>query len=106
MRLYKIDKEIEFPERVSGNSSLRYLNIRSAERIDVRPGETRQISTRLRVSFKETAEKVFIVSYFNSMKYEITTSGEELLVPVENLGERNIMISPGTVLGEIKVEKL
>lgn len=106
MRLYKIDKEIEFPERVSGNSGLRYINIRSAERIDVRPGETRQISTRLRVSFKEAKERVFIVSHFNSTKYEIPASGKELLVPVENLGLRNIMIQPGEVLGEIIVEKV
>jgi len=105
MRLYRIDKEVDFPEKVSGKSDLRYANIRSAERIDVRPGETRQISTKLRVSFKQDKEKVFVVSYFNSTKYEIISSGEELLVPVENVGDRNIMIFPGTVIAEMRVEK-
>lgn len=105
MRLYKINKEVDFPERVSNTSGIYYKNIRSAERIDVRPDEIRHISTGLRISFKPEKETVYIISYFNSMKYEIIESGIELVVPVENLDKRNIMIFPGRVLGEVRVEK-
>jgi dUTPase len=104
MRLYKLDKNVEFPERVNEDGLIRYLNIRSSERIDVRPGETRHISTQLRVSFDVEKYETFIISAFDSTK-SLLEDGEEVFVKVTNHGNRNIMIYPGQVVGELRGEE-
>ena len=99
MRLYKINPDVEFPEKLEAG----YMNIRSAERIDVRPNEARLVSTGLRLS--KTKDEVITVKDLWGTEYILENSGEELFIKVTNGGIRNIMIYVGMVIGEVTAEK-
>ena len=99
MRLYKLVQDVEFPEK----SEFGYINIRSTERIDVRPNETRMVSTGFRVS-KLSDETITVRSIWGDTQ-SIEISGETLYVKVTNHADTNIMIYVGMVIGEILVEK-
>jgi len=100
MRLYKLIDEAEFPEKTETG----YVNIRSVERVDVRPNETRSVYTGLRIT-KTIKEDIIVKSAWDDL-YLIEESGEELYIKVFNMGERNIMIYPGMVIGEIFSRKI
>ena len=100
MRLYKLSDETEFPEKVDGG----YINIRSSERVDVRPDETRYISTGLRITITDS-DKVNVISMWGD-EFQVEKSGKELCVKITNNGLQNLMLYPGTVIGKIITEKI
>ncbi len=99
MRLYKLSKSVEFPEKTKTG----YINIRSIERIDVRPGEIRCVDTGLRIS-KTDLERVVAKSVWGDTS-TVNRTGKRLCIIVNNHGSRSIMIYPGMVIGELTVEK-
>lgn len=103
MRLYRIDKEIDFPEKVSRAYGNAYLNVRSIIRIDVRPQETILVPTGFRVSFLKK-QRVYSVNKFNGGRYELT-SGELLYIEITNETKNNYKISPGQAIGHLEVYK-
>jgi len=88
--------DVELPER-SGVGH--YINLRSAERIDVRPNETVVISTGVKIS-RSKGEKVMFASSIGDYKLEPVKSGE-IKVSITNSGDRNIIVYPGMVIGEL-----
>ena len=69
MRLYKIVKDVEFPEKTEAG----YINIRSIERIDVRPNETRYVRTGLRAT--KTKNEILVVESAWEDVEEVKESG-------------------------------
>lgn len=101
MRLYKLVQGTEFPERVNEDAVM-YVNIRSIERVDVRPEECRYIQTGFRISCTDS-ERVYVVSEWGDTSELF--NGDELVVLVSNTGKRNILIYPGSVIGKVVVEE-
>ena len=101
MRLYRLIEGTEFPERVK-DDVVKYLNIRSIERVDVRPGEARYIQTGFRISCTDS-ERVSVVSEWGDTSELV--NGDELVVLVCNTGKQNILIYPGSVVGMVVVNE-
>ena len=99
MRFRKVDPEVELPEKVSVN---RFINVRSAQRIDVCPGATVNVNTGLRVIVPKNEKAV--IKGEHVVEGPITSG--LLFVPIHNPTKRSIMIYRGQVLAEIWVEKL
>jgi hypothetical protein len=103
MKFKKMVEDVELPERVAPHV---YVNIRSAERRDVRGSETINIKTGVMVLVGggEIAT-VFGAGPFaaNVVPREIKTGNKyyEIIITVRNNGLRNIMIYPGQVLASI-----
>lgn len=92
--------DVELPEKATASL---YVNVRSAVRIDVRPGETLDIPTGVRVTVGRN-EKAYLEELIDGMVPKQIKSGE-LFVTVKNKGKRNIMVYPGQALAEIVVKK-
>lgn len=104
MRLYRIDKDVDFPEKEDTDLGYNYINVRANERIDVRPGESRDISTGLRASFRDSAT-VYSEDIFTNTRREVKESGEELFIFISNGTHKTIMIHPGMVIGRVIMER-
>lgn len=98
MRFYKTTDAAESPEK-QGN---RYLNIRSAQRIDLRPHETLSVATDLGVEWAKT-ERVKILPVYGS-EYFLDTPGS-LWIKLSNPTDKSIHIYPGTVVASVEVYK-
>ena len=103
MKIMKLREtmDIELPER-HGNE---YINVRSNERTDVRPGETRSIHTGIKL-IVEPGDRVAIDSVYTN-DYAILPPGtyKDLQIIVVNDSDRNIMIYPGQDIATIKILK-
>ena len=101
MRMKRKHDDVELPEKTSPTH---YINIRSAERRDIRPGETVTLQTGVSVAMAagETAR----LSGRNVKSTSITPKGyKDLLVVMTNKGNRNIMIYPGQVIASLHIAK-
>lgn len=101
MRMKRKHDDIELPEKTSPTT---YINVRSAERIDVRPNETVTIQTGVLVAMAagETAH----TKGKNVRPTSIGPKGyKDLLVMMTNRGERNLLIYPGQVIARIDITK-
>ena len=101
MRMKRKLEDVELPEKVS---STRYINVRSAQRVDVRPGETVVIETGVLVAM--AAGEMARVRGKNVKPTSIAPKGyKDLLVTMVNRGDRNLLIYPGQVIASIEIVK-
>ena len=103
MRLYRLNKNVDFPEKVSRPYGNDYLNLRSSIRVDVRPGETLLIPTGFRLSLSKD-QKVFASDIFKSNRVSLK-SGEQVSITITNHTDRNYLISIGQSIGHLEVYK-
>jgi len=105
MKFRKLNDEVELPEKTSSG----YINLRSAERVDVRPGETRNITTGVEAKLDKSESYSFEPDFTSMGNSEVTTispnSYTELALSVTNPYDTNIMIYPGQVLGRFHTWK-
>ena len=98
MKFRKRLEFVELPEKDGNN----YLNVRSAVRIDVRPGETLSVDTGLDYMVPKNDSATWAVVGSNVVRFELTPSGyRRLYVKIRNHGHRNIMIHVGEVVASI-----
>jgi len=101
VKFKKAFADIEKPEK-SGD---RYINVRSAERVDVRPGATRTIDTGVEVSVAKM-EFAFVAGE-NVVEETLEPGGyRPLTVTITNDTERTMLVYPGQVLASIYVKIL
>jgi len=99
MKFRKRLEFVELPEK-SGND---YLNVRSAVRIDIRPGETLDVDTGLdyMVSSNDPS-RWSVAGDFNVFEAGLTSGGyKPLYIKVRNMGNRNIMIYVGEPIARV-----
>ena len=97
----KFRKRLEFVE-LPEKSGSDYLNIRSAVRIDVRPGEILSVDTGLDYMIPKNDVATWAVVGSNVVRLELTPSGyKRLYVKIRNRGHRNLMIYVGHVIASI-----
>ena len=103
MRLKKLEDYVELPKSLGFGQ---YGELRSIERIDIRPGERRDVLTGVGARIAKT-ETVTVYSAFcdNKMVYDRTGEVVELMVRIKNNGKQNIMLHPGQVIATIEVKK-
>lgn len=99
MKFRKRLEFVELPEK-SGND---YLNVRSAVRIDIRPGETLDVDTGLDYMVSNNdPSRWSIAGDFNVFEAELTSGGyKPLYIKVRNMGNRNIMIYVGEPIARV-----
>lgn len=101
MRMKRKHDDIELPEKTSPTT---YINVRSAQRIDVRPNETVTIQTGVLVAM--AAGEMAHIKGRNVRPTSIGPKGyKDLLVMMTNRGERNLLIHPGQVIARIDITK-
>jgi len=101
VRLKRLNDQVELPEKTNNN---KYINVRSAVRIDVRPGETVEVPTGVAVSLAK--EETAYISGPNVVPTELPHGKyKEIIVPIYNDGDRNLLIYPGQVIATISVER-
>lgn len=98
MKFRKLDESVELPEKKRVGH---YINVRSGVRIDVRPGEEVAVATGVDVTVSKSETALFSGTVVGVISD--TVASGELFITVLNQGDRNIIIYPGMVLGEIKV---
>jgi len=97
----KFRKRLEFVE-LPEKSGSDYLNVRSAVRIDVRPGETLNVDTGLNYMIPKNDSANWTIVGSNVVRFGLTPSGyRRLYVKIRNHGHRNIMIYVGEVIASI-----
>jgi len=102
MRFKRIIKDVELPEKVTGG----YVNVRSAERVDIRPGETRQVITGIKVYLQkgEIAGIRGAPSWVGFVTPAKVSSGD-LTIMIKNATLRNLMVYCGQVIASIDIIK-
>jgi len=101
MRMKRKTEGIELPEKTSPTT---YINVRSAQRIDVRPNETVTIQTGVLVAM--AAGEIAHIKGKGVRPTSIGPKGyKDLLVMMTNRGERNLLIYPGQVIARIDITK-
>jgi dUTPase len=106
MRLVRLEKDIEFPERNSSKDLVVYENIRSNMRIDARPEETVLISTGLRLDYDPEKYKVFINNLLDGSVMENPPYNEELCVETYNETAKTKQIYRGQVIARLEAERI
>ena len=97
----KFRKRLEFVE-LPEKSGSDYLNVRSAVRIDVRPGETLNVDTGLNYMIPKNDSANWTIVGSNVVRFGLTPSGyRHLYIKIHNHGRRNIMIYVGEVIASI-----
>lgn len=99
MKFRKAINGVELPEK---SSSTLYVNIRSAERVDVRSNEMIMVDTGIEV----LVPKNETVTIFGAYIIETVLSPgkyQRLTVPVRNTTDQCFMVYPGQVLASLSV---
>lgn len=96
MNIKAIDANVEAPEAKDG-----VYSIRSAERIDVRPGETINVYTGLEALAYHTDEAVLNGPNTTRTKFYTGRGYDELTVPVVNASNCTMHIKPGQVIAQV-----
>jgi len=101
MKFKKLVDDVELPEKSSPEL---YINVRSAERVDIRKDEYRQVRTGVSMLVNKSEVARVVGANVQTTLLKTGTKYEELVVTMFNQGERNIMVYPGMVIAKIKVE--
>ena len=108
MKFRKRLEFVELPEKDGSN----YLNIRSAVRIDVRPGEILSVNTGLEYMVPKNDTATWAVASSSTVIGDSLTPGgyKPLYIKLHNPGHRNLMIYVGetiaTIVGTMKPKKV
>jgi len=102
MRFKKLDAGVELPEKYSPTL---YINVRSAERVDVRPHEVRRVKTGVSVLVGKDETARIVGPNVSTDEIKTGNKYSELIVTMHNLGDRNVMVYPGMVVARIEVTK-
>jgi len=105
----KFRKRLEFVE-LPEKSENDYINVKSAVRIDVRPGETLSVDTGLEYMIPKNDSALWWVVGLNVVETKLTSGGyRPLYIKVRNPGHRNHMIYVGEsiarIVGTVKPKK-
>jgi len=92
---------IELPEK---SEPTKYINIRSAERVDVRPGETRDIETGVLIKVYADEEVIVYGPYVVTGTYQVDKF-VPLVVTMYNDEDRSLLIYPGQIIGGLSIRK-
>ncbi len=94
---------VDFPEKVGDV----YTGIRASERLDIRPGETRDIPTGLGVQYNPAVEHITVVPEIKGVGFTAYPlgNGGELFIRVHNTTPRTLQLYVGQVVASLETTK-